>query len=146
MTIIIIGMPMVESAISVVLQMVALLMNSAIDTVVKLIALLFSFMDSMGLVMGSGLGGIFLGVLVIGIVLFFIAKFVLASGKSVMVLAAAWDYPAGIDSAWADSILKQPINQPSGLAAHLPSLSSLSSLPSSFSAGLTLGICSGGGS
>ena len=69
--------------------MVALVIENTIGTLCNLMDLLARFMQCIGLVMGSGFGGFVLGFIILGLVLFFLAKFAFSSGKLLFLLAAA---------------------------------------------------------
>lgn len=80
---------MVESVISVIFEMVSLLVNNTAGTVKGMFELFLRFLGSIGLVIGSGFGGFVLGILILGFVGFFLAKFVFSSGKTILILMAA---------------------------------------------------------
>ncbi len=79
---------MAEPALYVLYEMVLLIISNTIGTLSSLLGLFMRFMQSIGAVMGSGFGGFVLGFLVLGLVVFFLAKFVFSSGKTVLVLIA----------------------------------------------------------
>jgi len=80
---------MADPAAWVLYEMVALIINNTVGTLVSLLRLLVQFMGSISMVMGVGLGGVVLGLLLLGVVLFFLAKFVFSSGKTIVFLIAA---------------------------------------------------------
>jgi len=77
---------MVESAIAVLFQMVWYMIGNVIETFMGLAGLFLKFMAAMGPVLSVGAGGVVLGIIVIGLVMFALAKFVFSSGKSIMIL------------------------------------------------------------
>ena len=77
---------MAESALGILFEMIFLLLSNVISTLLGLLELFIQFVGSMDPVVSSGPGGILLGVIVVGLVVFALAKFVFSSGKSIMIL------------------------------------------------------------
>ena len=77
---------MAEPAAWVLYEMISLIIDNTIGTLVSLVVLFSQLLESIGLDMGSGLAGLLLGLIILGVVGFLLAKFVFSSGKTIIML------------------------------------------------------------
>jgi hypothetical protein len=80
---------MADPAGWILFEMAALIIQNTASTLVSLLVLFGQFMASLGIVMGSGFGGFVLGLMILGIVCFLLAKFVFSSGRTILVMLVA---------------------------------------------------------
>ena len=77
------------SALGTLLEMVLMLISNALGTLLDLFLLFSKLLGQLGLVMeAGGIGGLVLSGVIIGIVLFFLLKFLWGSWKTIVVLIA----------------------------------------------------------
>lgn len=77
---------MAEPALGVILEMIFTLVSNSASTIQSLFGLFLNLLNSLSIVSSSGLWGFILAALILGIVLFFLAKFFSNSVKIVLIL------------------------------------------------------------
>jgi hypothetical protein len=77
---------MVEAPLSVIFEMVVTILQNAVSTLSALFGLLMDLFQSLSFVGSMGSLGFVLAVVVLVVVLFFLGKFILKSGKMIIML------------------------------------------------------------
>jgi hypothetical protein len=77
---------MADSVIGIVAEMVFTILQSAVDAIMSIGGLLARLLGTLGWVSGTGTTGFLVSVAVLGLILFFVGKFVLRSLKTIMIL------------------------------------------------------------
>lgn len=77
---------MVESPLAVIFEMVFTILQNTVSTLMSLLGMMGSLFQSLGFVSSTGGLGFVLSVIVLAVVLFFLTKFFLKSGKLIIML------------------------------------------------------------
>jgi len=77
---------MVEAPLTVIFEMVQTILQNAVSTLSSLFGLLADLFQSLSFVGGTGGLGFVLAIIVLAVVLFFLGKFILKSGKLIIIL------------------------------------------------------------
>jgi hypothetical protein len=77
---------MVEAPLSVIFEMVATILQNTVSTLMSLLGSMGNLFESLGFVSGMGGLGFVLAIVVFVVVLFFLGKFFLKSGKMIIML------------------------------------------------------------
>ena len=80
---------MADPAAWIMYEMVRLIINNTVGTMVGLLRLFAQLTSSLSIVMGSGIGGLVIGLILLGIIGFLLVKFVFSSGKTIMIMIFA---------------------------------------------------------
>ncbi|NIO22664.1 MAG: hypothetical protein JSW41_02200 [Candidatus Aenigmatarchaeota archaeon] len=77
---------MVEAPLTVIFEMVATILQNTVSTLMSLLGSMGNLFESLGFVSGMGGLGFVLAIVVFVVVLFFLGKFFLRSGKMIIIL------------------------------------------------------------
>ncbi len=77
---------MVEAPLTVIFEMVVMVFQNAVSTIFGLFGMMGNLSQSLSFISGTGSLGLILAVVVMAVVLFFVGKFVLKSGKLIIIL------------------------------------------------------------
>jgi hypothetical protein len=78
-----------SSPLGLILEMISLVISNTINTLVNILELFTDLLHSLGFVSGSGPLAFLIAVLILGVLLFFLAKFFIGSLKTVALLFIA---------------------------------------------------------
>lgn len=79
-------MLMVDAPLTVIFEMVVTILQNAVSTLFSLFGMMGNLSNSLGFISGTGSLGFVVAIVVMAVVLFFLGKFILKSGKLIIIL------------------------------------------------------------